>query len=171
MTKLVLILMAGAALASANTVSLYQGGWNTDGPLNLTFTGTDANADGTYDLSELTSFHAAFHIGGSATTWSLTDIESDGFAYTSPSDYFLRADNASYFIYENGFPGSSIGFVVDHFSSYFAATGDTMQVVPEPVSTVLLGACAAGLLVVSSLRKKLAARQRSNQRFKSGGRV
>jgi hypothetical protein len=158
MKKIVLWFLASVAAASAGTVNLSQGGWDTGGPLDITFTGIDSDANGTYELDELTSFNASFSLGtGQSTTWSLSDIESDGFAYTSASDYFLRADNGSYFLYENGFREGSIGFVTDPYNTYLAATGDFMTEAPEPASTCLVGAAAAGLMVARSVRRRRSA--------------
>src|SRR3569833_1582331 len=96
MKTLVLMMFAGTMLSSAASIDLYQAGWDAGGPLHLSFSGNDVDANGSLDVTELTSFNAVFDLGpGQSISWSLSDISSDGFSYGPANNFFLRADNGA----------------------------------------------------------------------------
>src|SRR3954452_23502982 len=59
---LVALCWLAAGMAPAGTIQLEQGGWAYGGPLNVTFTGTDANGDGKIGQIELTAFKAVYAV-------------------------------------------------------------------------------------------------------------
>src|SRR4051794_31786905 len=95
--NLVALCSLAMAVASGATIELEQGGWAYGGPLNVTFTGTDANADGQLAQIELTAFSAVYALpGGGSTTWTLGDLQSDGFLFSDPGNFLFFATNTSY---------------------------------------------------------------------------
>jgi hypothetical protein len=86
-----------SSAASAYSIRFVQEGWTTGATLDVVFFGHDANADGAIVQSELTSFEANWaNPLGVATTWSLSDIEPDGFAFTSLDNFIFFTRNVDF---------------------------------------------------------------------------
>lgn len=124
--------------AAATTIQLTQGGWQLAGPLTVSFTGEDSNADGQIDLSELTSFDAAYRLPqGGTTTWAITDVFPDGFLYSSIEQYLFFAGNSGYILVDSAFPGVVIAAVIDTHLFPVDTTETAPVIVPE-ISTLAL---------------------------------
>jgi hypothetical protein len=159
MIKFLFLLAWAVTAAEAATTQLYQYGWDTGGPLVMSFTGDDVNANGGIDTEELLAFSAAFTLpGGSAVMFSQADLGSDGFFFGSTSDYFIKADSPEYSLYDSFFPGGSIAFVSDSLGSFISLSGDPLQTspasVPEPSSAVLLGVPLIALTIGGKFRRR-----------------
>lgn len=127
--------------ASAATIHLEQGGWHDGGRLTVRFSGEDVDANGAIDQMELSDFIATFFFaGGGSAALGLADLVSDGFSFASPSDYFIKAENAANSLYEIAGTGLTIGLFSDVDRSFESFTGDPLAPVPEPASGLLLGA-------------------------------
>src|SRR5689334_16085085 len=80
----------------AATIQLMQGGWESGGPLTVLFDADDSNLDGEIDQSELSGFSANYALPhGGSTTWSITDLQSNGFKFLNVGDYLFFATNAN----------------------------------------------------------------------------
>jgi PEP-CTERM motif len=155
-TKLVLLLASAMIITphiDAATVNLTQGGWDIGGPLSITFTGDDLNSNGGIDTDELTAFNALFNLpSGGTAAFSLPDLGNDGFFFGSVTDYFIKADGPDYSLYDTTVPGGSIAFVADSLGTFIAISGESLQQVPEPGTTGLLGLALAGVFLVKLRR-------------------
>lgn len=153
----ILLLLAAAITtpaASAATIQLSQGGWDLGGPLTITFAGEDTDLSGGIETWELTSFTASFLLPTSGTaTWSLPDLGSDGFFWGSTADYFIKADNVDFSLYETSFPGGSIALISDSLGSFVAISGDPLQAVPEPETAMLFSLAILGSAFAVKFRR------------------
>lgn len=149
------VAIGGASLpAQGGPLTLKQDGWDTGGPLRITFEGEDLDDSGYVENYELTAFEAEFLFDdGRSTTWSITDLTELSFIFESPSDYLLFVSNSSYSLVDFSFEGEAVATVFDEFLFPVATTISSPQVVPEP-STFLLS--ALGLVAAAAV-----ARQRS----------
>lgn len=143
-----------APTAGAGTIQLVQGGWSEGGPLNIKFSGDDADLSGSIDTSELTGFSASFQLPGmmGEATWSLVDLGVDGFSFTSTENYFIKADNGLYSLYSYAFDGNSVAMISDWIGSEIHISGDLPQEVPEPGTAAFLLAGGIGLGVARRIR-------------------
>src|SRR4051794_21773891 len=113
---LVALCWLAAGMAPAGTIQLEQGGWAYGGPLNVTFTGTDANGDGEIAQIELTAFKAVYTLSaGGSTTWMLGDMQPDGFVFSDFGNFLFFASNASYTLIDSALEGVVTGSVVNQF--------------------------------------------------------
>ena len=149
---LLLLILAAAIPASAATITLTQSGWDEGGPLTITFTGEDADANGAFELTELSAFQAAFELPASGGTKALTlaDLFEGDFYFASTFDYFISAANEELALYTIAFPDEPpIAVFSWDYGSAFAFTEEPLQsAVPEPASLMLLGGPLATLFAV-----------------------
>jgi hypothetical protein len=149
-------LVTGAQRGESATIRLFQGGWDMGGPLIVHFTGDDANSNMGIDTAELTAFSAVFSLpGGGNAVFSLADLGSDGFFYGSETDYFFKADNPEYSLYDISAPGGPVALVSESLGTFIALSGDSLQQVPipEPATASLLSVSLVAALLVARSRR------------------
>lgn len=149
---ILLFAMMVPQIAGAATINLSQGGWDQGGPLNITFTSDDTDLSGGIETSELVSFTAIFGLsGGGTATWSLPDLGTDGFFWASSSDYFIKAANANYSLYDISVPGGAIALVSDSIGSVLGISGDPLETTPSSVPEP--GTAALFVLGIAVMRR------------------
>jgi len=138
--KLVALSSLAMGMAPGVTIQLEQGGWAYGGPLTVTFTGTDANADGQLAQIELTAFSAVYALpGGGSTTWTLGDLHSDGFLFSDLGNFLFFASNNSYTLIDSALEAVVTASVVNQFLFPVDTTDAMPTAVPEPSGTALVG--------------------------------
>jgi hypothetical protein len=146
-----------SSAASADSIRFVQEGWTTGATLDVVFFGHDANADGAIVQSELTSFEANWaNPLGVATTWSLSDIEPDGFAFTSLDNFIFFTRNVDFSLVNVVFEGEALASVFDAFLFPVDSTATAPVAVPEPS-----GLAASGLAALALCRWLRSARRRT----------
>jgi hypothetical protein len=148
---LFLLMLLPAFPCQAATIHLEQAGW-PDGtpPLRISFTGQDADGDGTLVVHEITDFLADWSTpAGVETEWRFPDIEPDGFVFRNAGDYLFFTRNAEYSLVSTAFEGEALSSVFDRFLFPVASSTATASEVPEPQSAMLF---AAGLAVLAAAR-------------------
>ena len=149
-----IVLLVTQAAAIGSTVQFVQDGWDQGGPLDVMFSGTDVNANGSIDGEELVAFNAVFVLPqGGTTSWTMPDIAPGGFLFESSRDFLLFLSNAQYSLVDTAFDGETLGSVFDTNLFPVATTSAQASVVPEPNTFALISsglACAASL----SLRRR-----------------
>jgi hypothetical protein len=151
--KLVFLIVTQSAPAA--TVHLSQLGWHPGGSLDVRFSGTDANANGSIDIQELMTFQAVFVLPqGGAASWSKSDIEPDGFVFQTTADFLLILSNDLYSLSDTSFNGETLGTVFDAFLFPVATTTEEASLVPEPHSIALTGSALACTVLELIRRRK-----------------
>ena len=131
----------------AASVELRQDGWAFGSPLSMSFHGEDKNLDGSVDRTELIRFEAIFELSpGDSTSWSLADIQPDGFFFTDPGNFVFFATNAEYSLVDAAFEGETLASVFDQNLFPVDETQSAVQVVPEPAGMAWLGLACIGLV-------------------------
>lgn len=154
LTSVLLALGLWSAIAIGAPISFVQDGWSPGGPLKISFSGEDANADGTLELLELGSFHAAWITpDGEVTEWALPDIESDGFLFTGLDNYLFFTTNPEYSLVSTAFEGEGLSSVFDKFLFPVSSSGSPVSAVPEPSGLCLLGMTVLSLWRAARWRK------------------
>lgn len=149
--RVVLVIVLFSGSLSAGSLELIQNGWQSGGPLTVSFSGQDVDLNGQIDLSELSSFQASYQLpGGGSTTWFLDDLQTDGFFFSDPGNFLFAATNANYILIDSGFQGQAIGSVADSFLFPVDQTTDLPTVVPEPGGLACVG---SGLMALWWLRR------------------
>lgn len=126
--------------ATAGTIQFVQEGWSTGGALSISFTGLDADLDGSLTQSELSAFNAQWinPLGGS-TSWALTHIEPDGFFFTDIGNYLLFATNPEFSLIGTAFEGESLSSIFDSSLFPVDSSATPATAVPEPAGLALGG--------------------------------
>jgi hypothetical protein len=131
----------------AASMDLRQDGWAFGGPLTLSFNGEDENLDGSVDRTELVRFDAIFQLSpGHSTSWSLADIQPDGFFFTDPGNFVFFVTNAEYSLVDAAFEGETLASVFDQSLFFVDESQSAVQVVPEPAGLAWLGLVCIGLV-------------------------
>jgi hypothetical protein len=166
-TAKVVFLIATQSAAGA-TVYLSQLGWHPGGSLDVRFSGTDADANGSIDMQELTTFQAMFMLPqGGATSWSEADIEPGGFVFQSTADFLLILSNDLYSLTDNAFNGETLGAVFDAFLFPVATTTEEASLVPEPHSIALTGSTLVCAVLELIRRRRLRRRGTSGDLYRA----
>jgi hypothetical protein len=164
------LLSAGPSRADVITMTVKGftgGGYLAGGTLDLTFTGTP-EADGTYQLTDLSSATATYIVGAiKYREYSLTELIE--FSYTSPTDFnydFDSSSNGDYYAEGDAFvqdttyyqafvdyngASSSSPYTVNVVPGSSVSTASTP--VPEPSTWVLFGLGVAGIAIAGGKRK------------------
>jgi hypothetical protein len=146
--------IALAAPGFGTTIGFEQGGWSRGGPLHVSFSGVDGDADGSLLLDELLDFSAAWGTpGGGRTVWGIADIEPDGFQFADLGDYLLFLRNPDYSLVSSAFEGEVLSSVFDSLLFPVDTTSSPASAVPEPGCLWLLAAGSVGA-IAGRLRKR-----------------
>ena len=137
----------------AASIQFQQGGWSGSGPLYVSADGNDADNDGALFLTELTAFHAIWTTpDGTVTSWSLPDIESDGFTFFDFDDYVIFARNPMYSLTSTAFGGEWRTSVFDQLLFPVDSTVSAPSAIPEPGSWSLFPIGAVAIVAARRLR-------------------
>jgi hypothetical protein len=159
--KLIFLIVTQSAAAA--TVHLSQLGWHPGGSLDVSFSGTDTNANGSIDMQELMTFQAVFVLPqGGTTSWSMPDLEPEGFLFQTTADFLLVLSNDLYSLTDTAFNGETLGTVFDAFLFPVATTTEEASLVPEPDSIALTGSALA-CAVLELLRRRKQHRRRDGR--------
>lgn len=102
--------------ADAASIQLVQTGWEAGGVLDISFLGDDLDRNGALLQTELSMFHAAWSTpAGVSATWSLSDIEPDGFFFIDPAKYLLFTRGPEFSLVSGAFEGEALASVFDQF--------------------------------------------------------
>lgn len=145
---MILFLVAGVPATSlATSIHFVQDGWESGGPLFVSFAGQDSNLDGALDAVELSEFSAIWRTPlGFDATWSLENIQTDAFFFFSLDDYALFAQSEEYSVVSLSFAGEAVSSVFDRFLFPVASSTAAPSPVPEPATPAMLALGMAALL-------------------------
>ena len=142
--KLVFTCALSLAPMSASSIQFVQDGWETGAILSVAFSGEDTDADGAITLPELTAFSALWGTSpANSTSWTLLNIQPDGFIFADLGNYLFFATNPDFSIVSSAFEGEALASVFDSSLFPVDSSATPPSAVPEPT-----GLGAAGLLLI-----------------------
>jgi hypothetical protein len=134
-----------SAPAWATSLQFVQDGWETGAILNVSFSGEDADGDGSITVSELTAFSALWGPEPPNTsTWNLPDIQPDGFFFTDLDNYLVFTSNQNFSLVATAFEGEALSSVFDEFLFPVDSSAATPSAVPEPGGLAVFGLVLIG---------------------------
>jgi hypothetical protein len=143
MQKLIIcafMLLASSNAVNAASIQFIQDGWESGGTLQVSFTGADADGDGSLIRAELAAFEASWATpAGDATRWGLSDIEVDGFIFSGLDNYLLFVRNADFFLVDSAFEGEALASLFDVSLFAVDSTSNPPSSVPEPAGLAVMG--------------------------------
>lgn len=155
---MVFMVIASFVLAGnmhASTIQLTQGGWTFGGPLILSLTGQDENLDGRIDQPELSAFQASYRLPqGGMTTWSLSDLHSDGFQFSDTGNFLFFTSNADYSLIDSALHTQVTASVINRFLFPIDVTDSLPVVVPEPSGLIWSGIALLAVRAAPNLRSR-----------------
>ena len=157
-----IVIVFGSGSGNATSLSFVQDGWSPGGPLTVVFSGTDANGNGALEQLEMSAFKASWVTPtGDITTWTLPDIEPDGFLFTDLDNYLFFSRNGDYSLVSTAFEGEALASVFDAFLFPVSSSGSSPTAVPEPSNLFAAGLATLSLWRLCQRSKKTVAAVRA----------
>jgi hypothetical protein len=157
--NVLLVVIAWCCLAqtvTAATIQLAQGGWESGGPLHLSFTGEDRDLDGWIEQHELSAFHAVYQLPeGGETTWLMSQIQSGGFRFFDTGNFLFFTANTDHTLVDSAFEGVVTAGIADRFLFPIDTTEAQPVIVPEPSGMIL-----SGLAAIAAIARRIRERTR-----------